>query len=178
VEQKSKTSEAIADDPGAAERLLLELLPRVRNLVRYLTRGDEAADDIAQEALVVVLEGLSTFRADGPFVAWLDRIVARATFRELRRRRVVATAPLDVEVASKEVGPEEYLARRQLVAILDRLPMEQRHALVLHHVLGMSVDEIAKELQVPAETVRSRLRLGKAHMRKDGFILGADAEES
>jgi RNA polymerase sigma-70 factor (ECF subfamily) len=50
--------------------------------------------------------------------------------------------------------------------LLDKLSEEQRRVLVLHHVMGMSVPEMAEELEVPFETVRSRLRLGKAHLRE------------
>ena len=45
------------------------------------------------------------------------------------------------------------------------MPHEQRHALVLHHVLGLSVPEIARETEAPDETVRSRLRLGMERLR-------------
>jgi RNA polymerase sigma-70 factor (ECF subfamily) len=49
---------------------------------------------------------------------------------------------------------------------LDTLPFEQRHALVLHHVLEMSVPEVAEEMRAPIETVRSRLRLGRVRLRE------------
>ena len=57
--------------------LLTEILPRVRNLVRYLVRGDEDVDDIAQDALVAVMEDLRGYRGEGRFESWVDRIVAR-----------------------------------------------------------------------------------------------------
>ena len=62
--------------------------------------------------------------------------------------------------------PDEYLRRRRLVALLDQLPHEQRYALVLHHVVGMSVEEIAIDTAAKAETVRTRLRLGKRRLRE------------
>src|SRR5687767_14508363 len=61
--------------------------------------------------------------------------------------------------------PEDYLRRRELVRLLDALSEEQRTALVLHFVLELSVAEIAEQVGVPMETVRSRLRLGKARLR-------------
>jgi RNA polymerase sigma-70 factor, ECF subfamily len=53
------------------------------------------------------------------------------------------------------------------------LPDEQREVLVMHHVLGLSVREIAEELATPFETVRSRLRLGMARLRNE--LLSDDA---
>jgi RNA polymerase sigma-70 factor (ECF subfamily) len=49
--------------------------------------------------------------------------------------------------------------------MLDGLPIEQRHVLVLHYALDMTVPETAAELGVPIETVRSRLRLAKSRLR-------------
>jgi RNA polymerase sigma-70 factor (ECF subfamily) len=49
---------------------------------------------------------------------------------------------------------------------LDALPYDQRHALVLHHVVGLSVPEVAAQLEVPLETIRSRLRLAQNKLRE------------
>ena len=78
---------ACAGDRRAAEQLMQALLPRVRNLVRYLMRGDSDVDDIAQESLVTILRGLSSYRGEGSVTAWSDRIVARTVFAHLRRSR-------------------------------------------------------------------------------------------
>ncbi|KFE63494.1 RNA polymerase sigma factor [Hyalangium minutum] len=152
------------------ESLLVELLPRVRNLVRYLVRGNSDVDDIAQEALIALLLGLPTYRGDGLLRSWADRVVTRTTFTWLKRMRDSHSPRLDepevlVSVASSDAPLDEYVHRQHLVMLLDRLPNEQRHLLVLHHVLEMSVPEIAAELGIPFETVRSRLRLGRAALR-------------
>lgn len=159
---------AAQGDRAAAGSLLAELLPRVRNLVRYLVRGDRHVDDIAQEALIAIARGLGTYRGDGALTAWADRIVARVTFAYLRReRREPGHDPAGPDLAAVPHpgdGPDQYAARRQMVGLLDEIPDEQRHALVLHHALGLTVPEIARQLAVPPETVRSRLRLGKAKL--------------
>lgn len=172
---------ARSGDRRAAAGLLLELLPRVRNLVRLLVRGDRDADDITQEALIVLLRGLPSYRGDGPLAAWADRTVARATFAELRRRRadrkLVAIAEDRPEANERLlVQPDEYLWRRWAVRVLDELPDDQRHALVLHHLVEMSVPEIATELNIPQETVRSRLRIGRGRLRARGVALGGMGE--
>ncbi len=161
---------AQAGDRKAAARVAAALLPRVRNLVRYLIRGDREVDDVVQEALVALLRGLNGYRGEGPFRSWADRVVARRTFAWLERRnqreqRVAASREAALDLASTG-EPDEYLTRRQAVLALDRLPFEQRHALVLHHVLEMSITEISKETRAPVETVRSRLRLGRIRMRE------------
>lgn len=164
-----RVAAAAAGDRRAAGELLSELLPRVRNLIRYLVRGDNDVDDIAQEALIAIARGLPGFRGDGKLSSWADRIVARATFAYLRRERrqpgAGAGGPDLALVPHPDAPPDQYALRRQRVAMLDRVPDDQRHALVLHHVLGMSVPEVAEETDTPPETVRSRLRLGKQRLR-------------
>jgi RNA polymerase sigma-70 factor (ECF subfamily) len=156
----------------AASTLLVNLVPRVRNLVRFLVREDEDTDDISQEALVAILRGLGSYRAEGTLQAWANRIVVRSTYAFIRKRRNAlasgGTPGIDGRGPEVAVLSDEYLARRRAAALLDRLPQAQRDALVLHYVLEMSVPEIATELSVPAETIRSRLRLARSRLRS-GF---------
>jgi RNA polymerase sigma-70 factor (ECF subfamily) len=165
----ARVAAAARGDRAAAAEVLTALLPRARNLIRYLVRGDAEVDDMAQEALIAVLKGLPSYRGDGTFRSWSDRVVVRATFAALRKRRAddARHAAETPELLPVDDTPAvaEYLSRRDLARILDELPPEQRHALVLHHALGMSVPEIADEVGVPVETVRSRLRLGMASLR-------------
>jgi RNA polymerase sigma-70 factor, ECF subfamily len=160
---------AAAGDRAAAQDLCCELLPRVRNLVRYLLRGDARVDDVAQEALIAVLRGLATFRGDGRFESWVDRVVARTTFTAIRRIRA-ETQPGERAAVEGDPdggdGGDTYALRRELAVALDRLPADQRESLVLHFAVGMTVPEIAEAAAAPVETVRSRLRLGKAALRE------------
>lgn len=167
--QEQRIQAVIAGQRDAAESLLAELLPRVRNLVRYLLRGDDV-DDIAQEALIAILRGLPTWRGEGSFTSWSDRVAVRVTFAALKKvradQRQTAGEPVELmAVPSDDAAPDDYVFRRDMARLLDQLSDEQRHALVLHHVLGMSVPEMTEQLGIPFETVRSRLRLGRAHLR-------------
>jgi len=167
--QDPRVRAAVEGDRGAAEALLGELLPRVRNLVRYLVRGDGDVDDIAQEALLALLRGLGTYRGEGALTSWADRVVARTTFAYLKKvRKVRAQRANGADLAAvpdRNQPPDRYASRRDAVKLLDQLPSEQRHVLVLHHVVGMSVAEVAGEIGAPVETVRSRLRIGKQKLR-------------
>ena len=162
-------SSAYGNDRASLTAIATQLLPRVRNLIRYLVHGDQDVDDIAQEALLAVLRGLSSYRGEGSLESWADRVVGRVTFTWLRRRKPVRAHSLMIEDETATPGgilPDEYLRRRRLVALLDQLPYEQRYALVLHHVVGLSVEEIALDTAAKTETVRTRLRLGKRHLRE------------
>lgn len=170
---------AAKGDRRAAEGLLRALMPRIRNLVRYFVRGDAEVDDIAQEAMVAVLRGLGGFRGDGAVQAWADRIVVRAVFAHIRRTRVAEKRHVeytpDLVPVSNDQNTHGFLARRRAVRALDEVPDDQRQVLVMHHVVGLGVREIAEELQIPFETVRSRLRLGMARLRN---AVGTEDEPS
>jgi len=174
---------AQAGDRAAAEALLGELLPRTRNLIRYLIRGDSEVDDIAQEALIAVLKGLPTYRGEGTFQSWADRVSVRVTFAYLGRVRAERARHAGDEgahlhlVPDPDGSPDDYAVRRETARLLDRLPPDQRHALVLHHVLGMSVPEIAEELRLPFDTVKSRLRIGMDKLRGLSAELHGQREE-
>jgi RNA polymerase sigma-70 factor (ECF subfamily) len=180
AQHRALVEAAIAGDRRAAEQLMQALLPRVRNLVRYLMRGDSDVDDLAQESLVTILRGLPSYRGEGSVTAWSDRIVARTVFAHLRRSRASDKAHVEYTPDLVPIPPGEnahnFLARRRVVRALDDLPEEQRMVLVLHHAMGLSVREIAEELQVAFETVRSRMRLGMARLRN--AVAGDDEAEA
>jgi RNA polymerase sigma-70 factor (ECF subfamily) len=90
-------------------------------------------------------------------------------------RRFEHGAQDTLEAPSELSASPRYLTRRRAVAALDQLPDAQRHALVMHHVLGMTVAEIAHELETPPETIRSRLRVAMGKIR---VLLGAPREVS
>ena len=158
---------AAAGEVSALESLCELLLPRVRNLVRYLVRGDRDVDDLTQDALVAILRGIGGYGGQGAFRSWADRVVSRSVFASRKRAQIRVVSSEVVELAAPEGGAnsEQYTMRRQMVEQLDRLPEAQRHALVLHHVMGLTANEVAAELAVPVETVRSRLRLGRERLR-------------
>jgi RNA polymerase sigma-70 factor, ECF subfamily len=164
-----RIARAAGGDRVAADSLVRELMPRVRNLVRYLVQGDADVDDMAQIALVAVLRGLPTFRAEGTFKAWTDRIVVRETLAFVRKRRARDSGrrepTAEVFAIDGTSRTEAYAMRRRLVQCLDALSEDQRQVIVLHHVLGLSMPEVAEEVGVPFETARSRHRLGMTKLR-------------
>lgn len=156
-------------DRPAAARLLRQLAPRIRNLVRYLVRGDDEVDDIAQNAMIEVLNGIGGFRGEAPFTAWADRVVARSTFRYLKRTRLRhAREQLD-DAPEPTVAPSleaEYMARRAALGALDQLPEAQRTAVALHHAAGFTIPEIAELEGVSPDTIKSRIRIGVGRLRR------------
>jgi RNA polymerase sigma-70 factor, ECF subfamily len=122
--------------------------------------GNEAdARDAAQEALVAAWRQLRGLRDVERFDAWLQRIVvnaARQVIRASSRRRVrEVPASTVASLASHVDGGSDDAAVLDLA--LRTLPVEQRSILVLHHLEGRTLADLAEILQVPIGTAKSRL---------------------
>ncbi len=137
-----------------------------------LTGNHEDAQDLVQEVLLRVRRGLATYEP-GSMEGWLSRITTNAFLDDLRRRRrrpqdAMAELPEPREAPSGD--PEAILARTSLPddvqEALRDLPEEYRAVIVLCDVLGYDYAEIARQLDVPIGTVRSRIHRGRAQLRK------------
>ena len=162
---------ARAGDRQALEWLVKSLLPRTRNLVRFLLPGDQDVDDFAQASLLEIVRALPGFEGRSALTTWSDRITVRETLRRVKRRRLHSARQRslhsdDIDMVTNSSVDERYHAKRQVILMLDQLPAEQRHVLVLHHVMGMSVPEVADTLGVPFDTAKSRLRLATQRLRQ------------
>lgn len=129
--------------------------------------GDEAdARDATQETFIAAWRRIRELRDADRFDAWLQRIAvngARMTLRARGRRRVREIPVGDVAAlaaASDRATPNRSDAE-VLGAALDRIPTDQRTILVLHHLEGRSVAELAEVLGIPVGTVKSRLHTAR-----------------
>jgi RNA polymerase sigma-70 factor (ECF subfamily) len=149
--------------------------------VAYRTLNDaEAAADATQDAFLAAFSGLKGFRG-GSFKAWLLRIVTNACFDAGRRAQRRPSSSLDhlIEergesasdrIVDTEPEPEGEALRAELVediqAALLQLPFDQRTAVVLSDLHGLSYDEIADATSVSLGTVKSRIARGRGKLRE------------
>jgi len=152
---------------------------RVYNLCyRMLGDGDSAAD-AAQDAFFSAFRNLRSFRG-GSFRSWLLRIATNTCYDVLRARKRRPTTSLYVDdeegddssplqIADTGESPDAFALRRELAGAiqqaLDTLPDEQRLAVVLSDIQGLSYDEIALIMNANLGTVKSRLSRGRARLR-------------
>lgn len=168
------TAAAAQGQQEARRQLVVRLLPRVRSTVRYLASRSPDVDDMTQRALVELLGAAGSFRGESSLDTWADRVTTRVVYRLLHKRRLqsereegVDEAPEFPDWSREPSDPGERLhLRKALAALLARLPEERRVALVLKHVHGYSVEEIAEQTRAPVNTVRDRLRVARAELRR------------
>jgi RNA polymerase sigma factor (sigma-70 family) len=146
------------------EDALSSVLPRLRRFAHGLTRDPADADDLTQRTAERALRARGQWQAGTNFDAWAYRIMRNLwidTVRSRKRRdKVIATAEegRDVGVAAEAEGKAEL---HFLMRALERLPDEQREAVALVMIEGLSYAEAAEVLEIPAGTLTSRLVRGR-----------------
>ena len=132
-----------------------------------ILRDVDRAEDAMQQALVIAWRELPRLRDPDRFDAWLNRLLVNACYAEARRRRDwganIRLLPVDGPLV--EDGTRQVADRDELDRGFRRLTPEQRAILVLHHYIGLSPDEVAETLGIPAGTARSRLHYAHRAMR-------------
>jgi RNA polymerase sigma-70 factor, ECF subfamily len=147
---------------------LIELLPRLRRFARALARNAEDADDLVQLALERALSRTGQMRTDASLAGWTFGILRNAWIDELRaraRRARLLAPPESVEEAgdASQSGHAELLSVQEALA---RLPEEQRSAVALVLIEGLSYKEAAHVMQVPIGTLTSRLARGREALQQ------------
>ncbi len=150
-------------DGGAAaafDAFYLETGPRVVRQLHAMTGDLQEAQDCAQEAYARAWQRWDRLAAYDAPEAWVRHVAWRLAVSRFRRARV-GTGLLRRHGPPPDVAPPEP-DRVALVAALRQLPEAQRRAVVLHHLGGLSVDEVAAETGSPTGTVKARLSRGRA----------------
>ena len=141
---------------------------RIYNLAYRITGNREDASDAAQDAFVRAYQALRRYREDAAFSTWLYRIATNSALDLVRRRPAHQPVELSAEYRAPD-DPEAAANRREVTrrvhAALGHLTVEYRTAVVLRDLQGLAYGEMARILQVPLGTVRSRLARGREAMR-------------
>ena len=170
-----------AGDEAACADLVAEHQRMVVQLAMNLLGDRDEALDLSQEVFLRVFRTIHRFRCQSTLRTWIYRIAvnqARNKHRFWRRRHRADQVSLDEHVAAHgelpsggESTPDRLLAQKELAAqlqtALDRLPFDQRTAIVLREIDGLSYEEIAYSLGVAVGTVKSRLTRARQALRLD-----------
>nr|WP_139214357.1 RNA polymerase sigma factor RpoE [Marinobacter zhejiangensis] len=174
-------------DRSAFDLLVIKYQSRVASIISRYVYDSQEVMDLTQETFVKAYRAIGRFRGDSAFYTWLYRIAVNTAknFLEARGRRPQGSADA-AEAENFEDGmrlrdtssPERVLQKEQLQRELQQaiadLPEELRSAFLLREYDGLSYDDIARILECPIGTVRSRIfRARDAVDRRLGPLLGA-----
>ncbi len=138
----------------------------------YATLGDfPLAEDVAQEAFIEAFRFLPDLRQPEAFPAWFKRILLKQCDRVTRRKRwQIQPIETSVDLISNQPGPAAITEKHELEAMVRSaimsLPLDQRVATALFYINGYSQEDIARFLEVPGKTVKSRLYAARQKLKE------------
>jgi RNA polymerase sigma-70 factor (ECF subfamily) len=143
-------------------------IPRLRRYARALTRDVSRADDLVQSCLTRAVAKQHLWQYGTDLRAWLFTILHHQHVNDVRRSIREGSHVMLEEGPEPTVQPNAIpaLQLRDLEVALGRLQPEQRQAILLVGLEGLSYDEVANVLNVPVGTVRSRLSRGRDQLRR------------
>ena len=168
-------------DESACTELVAEHQRMVLQLALNMLGDRDEALDLSQEVFLCVFRTIHRFRGQSSLRTWIYRIAvnqARNRHRFWRRRHRADQVSIDEHVAAhgeflsnRESTPDRMFAQKELASrlqsALDRLPFDQRTAIVLREIDGLSYEEIAFSVGVAVGTVKSRLTRARQMLRAD-----------
>ncbi len=158
---RSRHVKAQDDAPDGADfrSQLVAVIPHLRAFARSLCKDPTQADDLAQEALAKAWKARDSFEPGTSLKAWTFMILRNQFYSE--KRRSWRSTPLDAEVAENTLlasdNPTAPMELLELRAALNKLPDDQREALILVGAGGMAYEEAAQVCQVAVGTIKSRV---------------------
>lgn len=172
-------------DISAFNNLVLLYQQSVYNVILRMLGDRDTAADITQDTFIAALRAIQSFRYGSSFRAWLLRIASNQACDHWRRTHRHIHESLDsladeedprsantlstLIATGNEINPEESLLTHELQELIQSglqvLPLEQRVAVVLCDIQGLSYDEIAATTQTTLGTVRSRIARGRSRLR-------------
>lgn len=166
--------EAVAKnlDREAFAALFDRLAPRIKSFMLRKGVSTELAEDLVQDTMIAVWTKAGMYAPDkGSVMGWVFTIARNLRIDRLRRNSNVSfTAIEDFDCASEEMGPDDELALQQerdgVARALESIPEEQKQILILSFIEDVPQSAIAERLNLPLGTVKSRMRLAYARLRK------------
>ncbi|MBS1885701.1 MAG: sigma-70 family RNA polymerase sigma factor [Actinobacteria bacterium] len=175
VEERRLLAQAQGGDLGAFEELVRIHAQRLHGVLRGLCANPHDAEEVAQEAFLRAWRAIGRFDGRSQFFTWLYRIgvneARRRADREGARLRAVPLGePPYEEPADLSEAPEPRAERRErrlaLECAVRALPIEQRAALVLRDIEGLSTREAAEVLGLSEPAFKSRLHRARMSVRE------------
>jgi RNA polymerase sigma-70 factor, ECF subfamily len=180
-DESSLVAQAKAGDQNAFAELVTHYERKIYRLAKNITRNDEDAEDVLQDAFFKAYEHLDSFKGDSKFYTWIVRIAVNEALMRLRKRKTDRTVPLDEpvelgeetvarEIAVWEDNPEQRYSKEEWRHILDEavegLKPDFRTVFVLRDIEELSTEETAESLGISVPAVKSRLLRARLALRE------------
>ena len=159
--------------PNEFHSQLVTLLPRLRVQALALTRNRAAAEDLVQDAVANALAAQDSFTPGTNFAAWMHRILRNRFISTLRKQRdTTDIEDLPAGAFAVSATHEDRLVLKELGRAVNRLPTDQREALFMVVLQGMSYEEVAASTGCAVGTAKSRVF--RARRQLQAWLMGED----
>lgn len=180
-DESALVAQAKAGDQNAFAELVNRYERKIYRLAKNITRNDEDAEDVLQDAFLKAYTHLDNFKGDSKFYTWIVRIAVNEALMRLRKRKTDRSVPLDEpvelgeetvqrEIAVWEDNPEQQYSqeewRRILDDAIDTLKPDFRTVFVLRDIEELSTEETAETLGISVPAVKSRLLRARLALRE------------
>ena len=157
-------------DPEAFDALVVRHMERAFRLAHRLLGQREDAEDLVQEAFLLILERLDSYDPSRSFAPWFYRILVNRALNAQKARSVRRTEVIPESTSARNPSPasaaERSELREALRTALDALPEPQQMVVQLFEIDGFSGPEIADILDLPEGTVRWHLHQARRALRE------------
>ena len=159
--------------PNEFHSQLITLLPRLRVQALALTRNRAAAEDLVQDAVANALAAQDSFTPGTNFAAWMHRILRNRFISTLRKQRdTTDIEDLPAGAFAVAATHEDRLVLKELGRAVNRLPVDQREALFMVVLQGMSYEDVASATGCAVGTAKSRVF--RARRQLQAWMMGED----
>jgi RNA polymerase sigma-70 factor, ECF subfamily len=159
-------------DREAFAELFDAFAPRLKSFMIRKGATPEVAEDLVQETMVTIWRKAGLYDpSKGSALTWMFTIARNLRIDRIRKESTMPLSDLgDYDAPSDDLGSDDLLLRKQeqqrVAAALTEIPAEQKQVIMLAFVDDISQSEIAERLNIPLGTVKSRMRLAYARLRK------------
>ena len=161
--------QAALGDTRAFETLYRIYHPRLSRFIGLMSPRRPVVEEALNDTMMVVWRRADTFNGQCKVSTWIFAIAYRTALKALRHHEAPADDTVGDEPASADAGPEQYHSdgetREALVGALGRLSAEQRSVLVLAFFHDLPYAEIARIVDCPVDTVKTRALHGRRRLR-------------
>ena len=161
-------------DHKAAERLIENYYEKVYGLIYSLCKCQETAEDLTHDTFIKVWNSICSFNGLSRFSTWLYRIAFNCFVDWQRKQRIYMSIDKDIENSSINENPLHAISssevHQKILEEIDLLPKKLRDMVILHYQHDFSQSEIAKILDIPEGTVKSRINSALQKIRQSNVV--------
>jgi len=180
-DEKYLLSRAKKGDIEAFEQLIEEYQKKIFNIALKLIGNYDDASELTQEVLIRIYRSIGKFKEQSSFATWIYSITKNVCYDELRKRKNKNIVSLDQDILCGEdevqrqlpdtgPSPGETVERNETVKIVNEaiqaLSTEHKMVIVMRDIEGLSYEDIAKVLDCPEGTVKSRINRARKALKE------------